>query len=422
MSDVTVQQVALRMLRYIGVTQFTPQNPGSELESLGPGDLEDVANAMSGALQEMAGIGPAEAKEAPGYGILNAPANLTLTCTSASTAISGVTTWLPWMQGCTVRISGDSQDNEFLSQTKLARAYLGPTGGQSGTVYGDCITLDDTIGKIIPPLWLPNQLQLFPATNRQDYMRSGMYSMVSYSFGSPIGWPYYLYYQKPIGPPLTWFIDAAYDASLGYTQRRIRFCPMPPQQYSVAYTAGINPPRVTPASIVSPLTTLTVTLASGSLSDPNVAQTYVYAADFAGFRMFAGQTHTAYSIFYNVVDNTYELYSSLTALSLSAANYWKAGTPTSPLGTFNPQNSATGVLTVATTDAGGGSGDPGVLVPVPNAWAESIFLPIALMRFSGTPAFKNDKALPEITRQYKMALALLKDSKGYEGLTYATYR
>ena len=54
----TVQQVALRMLRYIGVTQFTPQAAGSELESLGPGDLEDVANAITGALQEIRGDQP----------------------------------------------------------------------------------------------------------------------------------------------------------------------------------------------------------------------------------------------------------------------------------------------------------------------------------------------------------------------------
>ena len=137
-----------------------------------------------------------------------------------------------------------------------------------------------------------------------------------------MGIPFYLYYRKPVARPWTWFIDAAYDQSLGYTQRRIRFSPMPDQAYSVAYIAGMNPPRVT-------------------------------ADDDIG------------------VSPDYD--------------------------------------------------DPVTYLPVPNGWVESILLPIALKRFSGTPAFKNSSALPEIERQFKVALQTLKDSKGQETVQRARY-
>jgi hypothetical protein len=415
----TIQKMALRMLRYIGVTSFLPQPAGSQLESLGPGDLDDVANAISGALQDVASIGPAESNEAPAYGVLNAPTAITLNVNAQSPTISSITGWVAWMQGCTIRIGGDSQDNEILSQTTLARAYMGPTTTAAGaTVYGDCITLDDTVGKIRAPLWLPNQLPLYPATDRQTFMQLGMYPAVTFAPGISAGWPYYLYYRKSIGIPRVWFIDGAYDMSLGYTQRRIRFSPMPDTAYPVSYSAGINPPRVTSADIVSPLTTLVV---SGATSDTNINQTYVYVCDFAGFRLFAGQTHTAYAIFFNPVDASYQIYSSISTLSLAGANCWVAAQPQSPLGTFTPTNAATGTVTVTTTDTGGGQGDPGTVVPIPNAWVEAILLPIAIKRFSGTPVFKNDKALPEIDRAYKSALQSLKDSRGQESVPKAIY-
>jgi hypothetical protein len=419
MSSPTVQQIALRMLRYIGVTQFTPQAPGSELESLNPGDLEDVANAITGALQEIAALGPAEAREAPGYAVLHAPANITFTAANGSNVISGVSGWQSWMQGCTVRVSGDDQDNEILSQTRLARAYLGGTGSVGATVYGDTITLDDTVAKVIAPLWLPNQLPLHPAQNRREFMRLGGYPLITDTNGLAAGLPFYLYYRKPVSRPWTWFIDAAYDASLGYTQRRIRFSPMPAQAYSVAYTAAMNPPRVTKADIVSPLTTLQASGAAGG--DTNANQTYTYAANFAGFRMFAGDTHPAYAIYYNPADNCYVVNNGLVATSLAAANHWASAVVNSPLGTFNTVNSASGTVTITTTDAGNGAADPGTVLPIPNAWVESILLPVALMRFSGCAAFKNTSALPEITRQYKAAVASLRDSRGQESVARARY-
>ena len=415
MSAPTVQQIAMRMLRYIGVTSLLPQPAGSELESLGPGDLDDVANAITAALQEIASVGPLEAREVPGFAVLHGPTTITLSVTAQSNAISGITGWQSWMQGCTVRISGDDQDNELLSQTALARAYMGSTAaGVTATAYGDTITLDDTIGKIAAPLWLPNELPLWPAKDRFEFLRLGGYPLVTDVNGLATGLPFYLYYRKPVARPWTWFIDAAYDASLGYTQRRIRFSPMPDQAYSVAYTAGMNPPRVTAADILSQ--TLVV---SGATSNTQLNQSYALVTDIGGYGVFCGQTSAAYAIYVHPSQQGYILASGIVLNSLPSPHY-VAPSPYSPLGTYSPVG-GTDVVTVASGDPGVGASDPGTMLPIPNGWAESILLPIALKRFSGSPAFKNDKAIVQINAQYKAALAALKDSRGQETTTRAKY-
>jgi hypothetical protein len=416
MSEPTVQQIAMRMLRYIGVTSLLPQPAGSELESLAPGDLDDVAMAITGAMQEIAAVGPLEAREVPGFAVLHAPTSITLSVAGQSNAISSVSGWQSWMQGCTVRVAGDDQDNELLSNTTLARAYMGSTGaGITATVYGDTITLDDTIGKIAAPLWLPNELPLWPAKDRFEFLRLGGYPLVTDVNGMATGLPFYLYYRKPVARPWTWFIDAAYDGSLGYTQRRIRFSPMPDQAYSVAYTAGMNPPRVTAANIVSPLQTLT---AGGAIAAPNINQTYNFIADIGGYGAFGGQADPSYVIYYNPAQG-YILGSEI-LLNTVPSPYFRAPTPSSPLGTYLPTGS-TDVITVTTSDTGSGQADPGTVLPIPNGWAESILLPMALKRFSGTPTFKNDRAAREIDRQYKSAVAALKDSRGLEATSRAKY-
>jgi hypothetical protein len=380
--------------------------------------LEDVALALTQALQEIASVGPLEARETPGFAVLHAPAAITLSVTAQSNAISSVSGWQNWMQGCTVRIGGDDQDNELLSNTTLARAYMGSSdSGVAATVYGDTITLDDTIGKVAAPLWLPNEMPLWPAKDRFEFLRLGGYPLVTDVNGMATGLPFYLYYRKPVARPWTWFIDGAYDASLGYTQRRIRFSPMPDQAYSVAYTAGRNPPRVTAANIVTPLQGLN---ASGASLDGHVNQSYSYFTDVGGYGAFGGGTTPAYAIYFHPLHQGYILSSQIVLGSYPPA-FYIAPNPASPLGTYALGSGGTDAVTVATTDAGSGTADPGTVLPIPNGWAESILLPMALKRFSGSPAFRNDQALAEIDRQYKVALAALKDSRGLEAVSRARY-
>jgi hypothetical protein len=47
--------------------------------------------------------------------------------------------------------------------------------------------------------------------------------------------------------------------------------------------------------------------------------------------------------------------------------------------------------------------DPGTVIPLDDATARAVFLPIARQRFTACPFFRNDSALPEIKRQYAAA-------------------
>jgi hypothetical protein len=55
--------------------------------------------------------------------------------------------------------------------------------------------------------------------------------------------------------------------------------------------------------------------------------------------------------------------------------------------------------------------DPGTVIPLDDATARALFLPIARQRFTACPFFRNDNALPEIKRQYAAAYEIAKKMK-----------
>jgi len=55
--------------------------------------------------------------------------------------------------------------------------------------------------------------------------------------------------------------------------------------------------------------------------------------------------------------------------------------------------------------------DPGIQLPIPNQFVESIFMPIARQRWTRVPYFRNDNAIGEIARQYDIALQIARDNR-----------
>lgn len=244
MAAPTTKSVALSLLRMLGVTDIFSENQSSTLL---PGDLDDVAMVMTQTWQVIFANGPGEMRMRPASGVLHAPTTATLTATNASTTISAFTTWASWMEGCTVRITGDDQDNELLSATKLARPYMGTTGsGKSATVYGDCITLDETVNKVASPLMVGTVQELQEATSRRDFINRGGWSMAN----TASLLPYYHLGNKPTAQyPSVFFLEGFYDPTLDYVPRRLRFSPMPTEAHSVGYTVEMAAPRVTASDI-----------------------------------------------------------------------------------------------------------------------------------------------------------------------------
>lgn len=422
MTPATVQAVALAVLRDQGITSLVPSVAQANL--VRPSDIDAVALCLTMAFQEGAQGSAAEQLNQPGSGYIQAPTSITLTATQGSTTVSALTTWASWMEGCTVRLNGDTQDNELLSQTQLARPYTGTSGsGITGTMWNDCFTLDDTVERILGPLILSQGIRIPESGTRMAYLQSGMYpSWNYYNCENPVVpfsyVPWWSYGPKPTAfNPVTYFLDTYYDPTLSYIKRRVRLSPMPTIPQAVGWQAKRTPIRVTSADIVSPLTTL---VATGSTSDANANQTYSYVCDLNGYRLFMGVTHTAYAIFFHPNLGTYILASTLAA-NITPTAYWTSALAVSPMSTFNIAGTATGTVTVVTTDAGGGAADPGTKISMPNGWVESIFLPIARQLASGLPTFKNDGVRSEIGRQYAAAKARLTEERASGARMRTTY-
>ena len=410
---VTVQQAARPLLAAIGVTQLTPQPPGSELETLQPQNLDDAALCLTAAMQEMHQMQPLENMEQASGGFLNAPTPVTLTATQGSAAVSLTSGYDSWMKGCTIRIAGDSQDNQILTATgagpyagTLAVPYSGSSGsGISATVYGDFLALPPSASRAISPVTLPNQLPLVICENYEEFLRLAGYPLITDAGGCPIPSPFFYFIQKSVSRPRIVYAQGAYDSTMGYVPRGLRFAPMPDVAYPVGFRVAMTAPRWTRDDIVSPLTTLTVTGAG----DSNANQTYTYLCDINGFRAFNGVTHPAYVIFYAPWNSCYTLASALGTTAPAA--YYTANNATSPLGPYNNEGSATGTVNVATSDAGQGAGDPGTVIPIQDSYVESILIPMALQRFTATGSFNKDNSKAEILRQYKIALDALRNAR-----------
>lgn len=236
-SFVTARVLGLRLLRDFGVTSLDPA--ANVPVPIGPTDLDDVTRAINSALQSIFSKQSLEEKEQNLGAWLNAPTQVTLSVTAQSGAIASFTGWATWMTGCTIRLSGDPQDNEVTSQTLLARPYAGNTSSTvQATVYGDCVQLSGSVAKVLNPLSLPNQSPLISCTDRWTFMRMSGYPLVTNADGSAYGYPFFWFVQKIIQRPRFWFLESAYTAGLGYVPRRIRVGPMPDQGYSLAYKAA----------------------------------------------------------------------------------------------------------------------------------------------------------------------------------------
>lgn len=241
-----------RLLRDLGIVSLDPASPSPQEFPIQPGDLDDIVGCMTATIQELSDLGPTEARNRDTGAWLNAPTQVTLSCTQGSSVISGLTTFNAWMLGCTIRIVGDGYDNEINDQAHLSRPFLGGTGATTATVYGDCVQLDETIGQILPLVQIPPQWPLIAANTREMFMQISGYPLVTDSSGAPYGWPGWWFTQKAIGRPVAWFVDSYYDSTKTFLPRRLRVGPMPDQFYSLAFRVGINPIRFDVTDVADP--------------------------------------------------------------------------------------------------------------------------------------------------------------------------
>ena len=152
------------------------------------------------------------------------------------------------MLGCTLRIGGDTGDNELYNQTTLIRPYMGTTGTVTAQVWGDAIRLDPSISHVLDPVTLPNFWQLRQAVDLVELLNTAAALPVRTPQTRPMG-SGTLSLIKRTGLPECYLVNGQFEATTTYQPLYIRFAPMPSQTYPCTFRVKLRPPVFTSADI-----------------------------------------------------------------------------------------------------------------------------------------------------------------------------
>lgn len=246
---ITLRGHAAILLRYIGVTDFDPASNLNELNQRGLNsqDIADVTACLNGAVQEAYTLAPADEIQRQVGGAIRPPASITLSVTQYATACT-ITGYLDWMLGCTVRISGDDNDNRIVSSTELMRPFMGSTAGSaSATVYADCLTIPAAYEAIIEPVRLSGFCPLVILKDRESFEHFNASPVYTGSHQrSPVS--YQTVNNKCIAQPVAVLAEREALGTVAPTLY-LRLNPMPGTAYGISYTARLAPPVITQANI-----------------------------------------------------------------------------------------------------------------------------------------------------------------------------
>jgi hypothetical protein len=237
--------LGLALLRRIGVLSFDPAANATNQNRRGlcVGDLEEALHAINGAMEECFSLGPIELSEQQQASVLRPATGVTLDVVQYSTAVANLTPWAAWMQGCTIRIAGDSRDNEIVSPTSLLRPFMGgDASGVAATVYGDAIPLAGSVLTVLGPVEIPEQMELCAVGGPHEFRRE-----IGSGFSRQAAGANFAAQAKPIGTPTHWTVETRHLPSNAFTQRILRVTPMPDKACSLTYRAKVKPPAYTQA-------------------------------------------------------------------------------------------------------------------------------------------------------------------------------
>ena len=228
-----------------------------------------VCNAINGALQELWQNGPPHFKRRELSGILHGATPVIFLVSPNSANIYDFQGWADWMPGCTVRIDGDTYDNEIVDGGKLLQPFQGSANGVvRAQVFGDCLNLDPSVSSILGCVRLADIRELEPSPNREafnraNYWHEGDYGEALLSVQVRRKWT---------GQPHTYWVDTVFLPSVPnqstepgvegniYQQPsrplqpvvRLRVAPIPQQQYIAKFDCEMNPQSVDVDTLENP--------------------------------------------------------------------------------------------------------------------------------------------------------------------------
>lgn len=248
----TCAPLALRLLKYLGVTSLDPTVNANNTNQRGlvDGDLDDVAACITAALQEVFTEGPSAISETRFASVLPAPLAVTFTATQFSATISAFSGYQSWMAGCTVQINGDDSDNEIVSATALLRPYIGGSGAVSGQVLGDAVLLPATLQNVMDPVRCSGiTRELSSASSREEFEYWSHPHHCTHRWPGGVG--YSTMYRKRVADPLTWLCEAQYTGTAGTLPIFLRVNPAPQRAQTITCRAKRRPQTILQADITA---------------------------------------------------------------------------------------------------------------------------------------------------------------------------
>ena len=189
----------------------------------------EILDAINGGLQRLDAVAPAHAKTTTASLYLEAAATVSIGVTLGGVDTTG-TAFTADQYGRTIRIPGDSIDNQVVGANSILHPYTGATGTVSATIYSDAVALPEPYAALVGD---PKILETGRDLAHQK-IRSTAWT------------------RKNSGEPQCYWVEPnARNQSPG-SPAVIRFDTLPDRAYRIEVEAELAPARVAFADLLAP--------------------------------------------------------------------------------------------------------------------------------------------------------------------------
>lgn len=109
---------------------------------------QELQDAINGSLQRLHDLSPDHSKQGLASLVIGAPQTVTIEVEKGSKNI-GLHVFTADFFYCSIRISGDSIDNQIIGETTLHHPYGGESGTMEAVVFHDAITIPESFAEIV---------------------------------------------------------------------------------------------------------------------------------------------------------------------------------------------------------------------------------------------------------------------------------
>jgi len=240
--------------------------------------LNRIQSDINTALQKLYAVMPDHVLQRNDFKVIYPPTTLTLTGLGAyNKSFVSSTPFSGWMNGCTIRIDGDPNDNRIIDATTLEAPYMGTSGTRTATVFCDCILPTSNIASVDAPVRLGSQPypDLVPVVARANLMDSWFIPV--WNTGGLTAC-----ITRPIRRPQLYFVEAM--TSNNVIKPRILLDTLPEAAYRLDFNTHLAAPRFEVSDLTS-TTPIDLPLGYGeSILEPLVR------AEFSSFEAFNGDS------------------------------------------------------------------------------------------------------------------------------------